>query len=543
MSLTVATTRATRNEDVLATVAVTPASIVDSHARLLSALSRAFDVVFEPSDGMASDRCVGQIVFGSRLARLTPLRTLFINANVEGDAGAGQSVFFEDTPTVPGCLRGQSLHEATLCPLPDLNDEPVEILASAGGIPIWTRDVKSPTWTTTTEVAELRAGETLRSRLTTGRFAGILPVVEFLREVTEDSTWENPAPRACYVFDDPNLHATRYGYVRFSEIRDDAARAHYHVAMATVPLDMWYASRNAARIFRENPDTLSLTVHGMAHIARELDRNYPGAVYRQRFSHALRLIERFERKHGVPVSRVMIAPHGRCSTTALEELLAVGFDGASLEWPYWWFHGTEDILAGWEPADMSVGSLPVLPRHHLGSPRDDLVLRRYLRQPLIVYGHHADLAAGLDSLQATAELINGFGRTQWSDLRCISETNYRVKQIGGGRALVQSYSARARVALPADVTQIRLRGPAARASGSPLRWIVEDGERVVEVGDGDEVGVRPGASVQIRLAGHDRANRSTLSPLRLGPWSFGRRTLAEGRDRLTPRAALLSRKH
>ena len=542
MSLTVATTRATRGEGALATIAVAPASVVDSHARLLRALSRAFDVDFEPTDGTSLHRYAGLIVFGQRLPELKPLPTLFVDAYGEGGAGASHAVCFENTPMVPVGLRGQVLHEAALCPLPVRSDEPAEILASASGTPIWMRDAGRPTWTTTTPVAELAVGETLRSRLAAGRFAGLLPVVEFLREVTEDSEWEGPAPRACFVFDDPNLHAMRYGHLRFNELRDDAARARYHVAMATVPLDMWYSSPRAARLFRESPDTLSLTVHGIAHTARELDRNYPRAVYRQRFAHALRLIQRFERKHGLQVARVMIAPHGTCSAMALEELLAIGFDGASLEWPYWWFHGNEDALAGWEPADVSLASLPVLPRHHLGSPRDDLVLRRYLRQPLILYGHHADVATGLDSLRAPAELINQLGYTEWCDLRTIGETNYRIRYTGEGQAVIRTYSARARIALPANVTRIRLRGPAVHVPGASPRWLVEDGERVFAVCEGEEVGVPAGGTLQIRLTAHGSADTSRLSPWRFGPWSVGRRALAEGRDRLIPRVPFLVRK-
>ena len=50
----------------------------------------------------------------------------------------------------------------------------------------------------------------------------------------------------------------------------DAAEHHYHAAMAMVPLDAWYASPRALRLFQEKAERLSLLVHGNNHCGAEL---------------------------------------------------------------------------------------------------------------------------------------------------------------------------------------------------------------------------------------------------------------------------------
>src|SRR6185312_9261123 len=138
-------------------------------------------------------------------------------------------------------------------------------------------------------------------------FMSLLPLVEFLRDVVGYADWDVPQQRACFVFDDPNLHASRYGFIRYDELSRHAAEVGYHAAMAMVPLDAWYAAPSARNIFREHSDVLSLTVHGIDHVARELDRGEAPERLRRSLAQALRRITKFEWRYAIPVSRVMIA--------------------------------------------------------------------------------------------------------------------------------------------------------------------------------------------------------------------------------------------
>lgn len=516
-------------------VAVAPHTVLDTHSRLLNALARLFQVTFEPWNEESAERCVGAIVLGAPPSIPTALPMLVVHQEASEGRRGERIVAFGDSRSLPTCLRGRSLAEEMLAPVA-VPVEPLDVLATAGGAPIWGRERTGTIDHTSVPLRELDPGETLRRRLRSGTFAALLPVVEFLRRLTGDV--EDHPLRACFVFDDPNLHTTRYGYIRFAEIAADAADAGYHVSMATVPLDTWYASPRAVRIFRENAAALSLTVHGVNHIARELGRDRSPSAFRRSFVQALRRVERFERRYGLRVSRVMIAPHGTCSTTALQELLAVGFDGASLEWPYWWLDAAEDVFAGWEPADFSISELPLFSRHHLTSSLDDLVLRAYLRQPLIVYGHHADVADGLDRLRTVAELINRLGAARWSSLQEIAENNYVIRPNGDGGVELQMYSARARFDLPKGATTLTVRGAVAETQSASRSWVIESGAHAAEVREDEPIAVEDGTSLSIRTLGYGCIDRASIAPRPAGPWSIGRRALAEGRDRLAPRGAV-----
>ncbi len=97
----------------------------------------------------------------------------------------------------------------------------------------------------------------------------------------------------------------------FARWRPHAHANRYHVAFATVPLDCWFAWPGAARIFRANRDVLSLTSHGAYHLYSELATESSGTMSAQLFEDAAARLDRFARRWGVPVSRVMVPPHGR----------------------------------------------------------------------------------------------------------------------------------------------------------------------------------------------------------------------------------------
>ena len=133
-----------------------------------------------------------------------------------------------------------------------------------------------------------------------------------------------------------------------------------------------------------------------------------------------------ERRTGLAVNRVMAPPHGACSEPALRAMFRLGMEAACVSRPYPWRDGLAPPtpLAGWRPAEMVAGGLPVLPRYFLGLPRDDLAFRALLGQPLILYGHHGDFAGGLDLLEQATRDINDLGDVEWGPLGRIARGNY-----------------------------------------------------------------------------------------------------------------------
>ena len=123
---------------------------------------------------------------------------------------------------------------------------------------------------------------------------------------------------------------------------------------------------------------------------------------------ALRRVERFERRSGLRVDRIMMPPHGLCSRHVTAALGALRFDGLCAIHPLPWTDRppSDPPLAGWEPAQFVAGC-PVVPRIPLSSSAADIALTALLDQPLVLYGHHEDVAEGLEPLAEAAAMVTG----------------------------------------------------------------------------------------------------------------------------------------
>jgi hypothetical protein len=398
------------------------------------------------------------------------------------------------------------------------------VLANADGRPVWTRSAAGDRVATGFE--EMR-DRPLRECVSLGRFLPILPLIDFVRRVAP--TWTRPPLRAAFLFDDPNLHAMSYGYLDYRAV----VRANIHAAVAMIPLDAWYASRDAVALFRERSDALSIVCHGNDHLRRELARDEERAAVTRRLVQAVRRIRRFEERYGVHVQRVMAPPHGVCSQVAAEELLAAGFEALCVSRPYPWLSAppVDRPLAGLQPAEVVVGGLPVIPRLHLGQPHDELVLRAFLGQPVILYGHHEDVSSGTDVLLDAAADVARLGPAQWSSLEDICRSNYESRVVGDQLRL-RLHTRRAQVRIPEGVQTICVETGIGFSESLRVRMRSAATILEQEVVDGQArftPGVTP-AVVELEVL-LDEALEPPASPGLPHPWPWIRRAVTEGRDR------------
>jgi hypothetical protein len=311
------------------------------------------------------------------------------------------------------------------------------VLATLDGIPVWTdrRVACAP--------AELRVGEALRERLRPGRCLALLALVHFLGDITVHLRPPAPPLRAAFLIDDPNLRRPRYGHLDYAALLHEARLHGYHLAVAMVPLDARLAHARAVRIFRAGATHLSLCVHGNNHDGPELGRLRTDAEAMAILGQALRRIAAFERRTGIAVDRVMVPPHERLSEPAARALKASGFAAVATTRPYPWVADTPEQfwlerpreigpLAAWRPVDIVAGGLPVLLRANFERhPREDLILRAFLGQPLILYGHHDLLAEGPGALAQAAGQINRLGDVHWSSLGAIAQAHAPARPPAG----------------------------------------------------------------------------------------------------------------
>jgi hypothetical protein len=526
-------------------VGVLPASAVEDKRRLFGALEEAFPVKFEGLARVSPTQPEpdGLLVLGrSRTAPPESIPSLTLLSDGEIPFEPGAEVEFMQDRSVARPLRGRRLqgHVAVAGDRPGEGDR---VLANATGQPVWW-SCAGPRWAqvSTTSPEELGERELLRDMLRPGRFMGLVPLLHFLREVAGELNWDEQPLRASFVVDDPNLHWPSYGYLDYSQLVAHADRYGYHVGLATVPLDGWLANRRAVSLVRDNPNALSLLVHGNDHSPQELGRLLHEREAEVALAQALRRVHAFERRAGVTVQRLMVPPHEACSMTALKAMCRLGFDAACIarrhpggarerapaptDWP----------LRKWHATDLIDGALPVLPRYLIHRPRDELVLRALLGQPLILFGHHWDLADGLDPFAEAAGYVNGLGDVRWGSAGWIAGRCFLSRR-EGRTLVVQMHARRMALEIPLDVSLLRVRVPCSWGESSRLQ--VHGNGNALPPGagaqaDSEELPVRGGTHLTLELI-----PQRTVDPDGVGGhmpvlWPAGRRALVEARDRTLP---------
>jgi hypothetical protein len=336
------------------------------------------------------------------------------------------AVRFSDDTGVPFPFRGRSLRTMVASQLNTLTLNPDERpLATCDLGPVWvlSEGEGAKNFRSGFALPVLPAEGSLKDVLNGQRFLEMLPVLHWLREICASVSDGGPPLRACFMFDDPNLHWPRYGFADYRQLATQAERENYHVSFATIPLDTWFTHCGTADIFRNHKTRLSLLVHGNNHTKRELARPYTGPERVYLLTQAIQRIERLERRSGLSVSRVMVPPHGACSEEMLAALPVCGFEAACIS------HGSlraHNKAKDWTKtlgylASELVRGCPVLPRWGVsGDLQNTILLAAFLKQAIILRGHHQDLKDGIELLDDLARFINGLGHVVWSNLSDLS---------------------------------------------------------------------------------------------------------------------------
>ncbi len=557
-------------------VGVAPQSAFSSRPRLWQALESAYDVCFralgsDGHSGSGSGSGGGGGGVGGQVGvnRLDGLSAVIVLAG--RDAG-GREVplehaavsllrFLDEEPRedAPGEVRmggsaslderfhGRSLRELRCAELEAVPDAGAgRVLASVDGRAVWTaaHEGRDERWRQTASMMPLELGpqEVLRDRFGGERFLALLPILELLRQVQPASAgerWRQPPLRASIILDDPNLHWRSYGFADFTRLADTAERERFHVSIAAVPLDMWFSHPAAASLFRRR-ESLSLLVHGNDHLHGELARDLPPAELLRVAAQAQRRVARLERRTGLRVARVMAPPHGECSDEMLAALRRAGFDAACISRPYPWLERppAHALTAQWALADVRPERVPVISRHPFAGLAQDIVLRAYLDQPLVLYGHHWDLAAGLDPLRELAALVNSLGEVRWMGLGGIAAGNYSTRTARRVQQ-VRMFTRHAQVELDDGVDAVLVQ----RDDERDMLEISRGAAAPRQVRLGEPAAVPSGEGpLSLRMRACDEIDISRTPAPRRSAWAPLRRMLVEGRDRAHPLTARARRR-
>jgi hypothetical protein len=513
------------------TVRVHPSTALAARSRLFAALAEAFDVTFEPTP----ERAGGADPVIAFEGEVHPDARSYVVCG-QSQAGVGE-VAFETTPLLDARLRGRRLAERAAAGSGVAERAGDTVLARINGRPVWVKRADADLVTSAPD--ELAEGEYLRDRLDPGRFIELLPLVHWLREVTAEDAWASPPVQASFVVDDPNLHWRSYGYLRYDELVGDARRHGYHLSVAMVPIDGWYAHGPTVELFRASTDALSLCIHGNDHRLHELGRPATPTEARPIVAQAIRRTAAFERRTGLSVSRVMVPPFESCSAATTEVLLEFGFEGLSQTRPHVWMplererspYASTDpdrTLSGWYMAELMDDGLPVMIRREF-QEHDAIVLRAFLDQPVVLYGHVEDFAGGLDPLSDAASVINSLPEVEWGSLADVAARSYQRRQRGDVLEL-RPFARRIRVEVGPDVRAL-LVAPA-RPAGFERGFSVRS-ELGTQAADALSVVLPPGREQQLtcELSFDAATRRDSLGQSPAATVALMRRALVEARDR------------
>jgi hypothetical protein len=513
------------------------------HNEKFGELARVLETVFAIKFGLGdAGESAGEILSESPQSPAT-------NGNVaslcrlvlSGSTGTGADrvteirVRFSDDDGVPFPFRGRALS----CKV-GVRPEPLKLVAGEKALltcergVVWAQsEVRGrKVFRSALALPEIPAGGNLQDVLNGDRFLELLPLLHFLRTVTDYYQWQRPPVRAQFMFDDPNLHWPTYGLVKYGELARRAEKENYHVSFATVPLDAWFTHGGAVEIFQRNPGRLSLCVHGNDHTKRELAQNYTLVGRIALLRQAIRRIEKLARRSGLPISKVMVPPHGACSHEMLAEIVGCGFESACISHGSLRAHNRARAWTkalGYLPAE-TIEGCPVLPRWgFVGTTENTILLAAFLDQALVLRGHHQDLKGGIELLDGFARIINGLGNVTWTNMSEISQQSY-ASVMEGKTLRLRPWSSKIVLAKSPEATEVIVDDNFTTGTRN-WRITVLNGTASSEIRSGDRFSLPNATGKSLLLERVVTATEQGAEVNRVPAAAFVRRLLTEGRDR------------
>ena len=381
---------------------------------------------------------------------------------------------------------------------------------------------------------ELGADEPLYALLSQRALAAVA-LVHFLRAVCAP---RRLAPAARCARPSSSTTRTCAGAATASsttgELLEHADAHGYHAAMAMIPLDAGRAApRRRSRSSAAPRPALARLPRQRPHQAASCSAARRPTAALAMAAQALRRVERFERRSGLRVDRVMTPPHGMCSRGMTRALGAVGFDALVRDPPAAVDRARRrptPLLAGWGPAEF-VGGCAVIPRIPLDSTRRRHRAARLPRPPDRALRpprgpRRRPRAAGATPPRASTASATCAG-CRWRD------RGHQLRAApGGDGAVVRPFARRLRLApsrarapcacrrRPTRSTAARWR--AGRSATGPVRPF------------GTDVPWQGNGHVEIRLRGAQDLDGERRAAPAWRPWPKLRRPATEARDRLLP---------
>jgi hypothetical protein len=276
-------------------------------------------------------------------------------------------------------------------------------------------------------------------------FVSLAPEMMFLRHAAGERAWHSPGHYANLTIDDAWLREP-YGYVQYENLLREMDKHNFHTTIAFIPWNFDRSQPAMVSLFRAHEDRFSICVHGDNHDHQEFgpysDKPLDGQTYD--IKQALARMAKFHELTGLPYDLVMVFPH----SISPEATLAV-----MKRYNFWATANSLNVPMGSEApsgaefalrtATMKFANFPSLRRYSAEAPgpSSQLLVDRFLGNPLLFYVHQAFFAAGINAFDKTADSVNRIAPdTEWRGLGYIAQHLYLEKLRDDGDYDVKAYS-------------------------------------------------------------------------------------------------------
>jgi hypothetical protein len=290
-----------------------------------------------------------------------------------------------------------------------------------------------------TRFLAVNSPDIIRPGLERGRLFEALPILMFLRYVSDERCWHYPGYFANLTIDDPWL-TEPYGHLRFGSLVEEMRKEKFHTTIAFISWNYDRSESAVISLFRENADLFSLCIHGDNHDHREF---YKGQTLREQESDILQglaRMEAFRQLTGIAYDRVMVFPHSIAPLESLGILKKNNFLATvnSVNIPEGELR-PQGLFANLRTATLDFANFLSISRTQKLT-ESNVALELFLGNPILLYSHHDLFKKGNSAFKAQADTINKLEPSvQWKSLGEIARNLYLMRRRTDGNIDIRAF--------------------------------------------------------------------------------------------------------
>ena len=344
-------------------------------------------------------------------------------------------------------------------------------------------------------------------------FLSTVPAVAYTKWAFPVSSWKTFEVRACLVIDDLLLRP-QYGRLNFQEMLVAMTSRNFSTSIAFIP---WNWRRNASetvRLFKENAERYSLSIHGCDHTGAEFG-TLSTEVLAWKANQALDRMDRLESRAAIPYDRVMVFPQGVFSSKAMSILKQANYTAAvNTEVVSVPSDQTVTISDVWDAAVMNYADFPIFTRRYPEQGVENFAFDVLLGKPCLVVIHHQNCRNHLKELSEFIDSLNALRcRLTWGSLADAVRRTYRQRTCTGAIEIEmygldldlrnhlaerKHFKVRKKEREPDSIHKVRI-------DSKEVSWEAAGGYICFDT----ELDPGEKAAISIRFRGHDQGGRTT----------------------------------